>query len=223
MSAMTAAVTAAAVVCAALPVPVLPSVVGAFGPMDGVPPRRAVPNRLVLGAVTVAVLAAVAAAVYPHTGRLPAYLFLAVVGVVLAAVDLRVHRLPDRIVLPSYAVLAALLVVPTVGEGTPDRLLRALLAGFAAWLAYGVLYLLPGSGLGRGDVKTAGLLGLALGWLGWPAVALWLVAATMTAGITALTLLILRRVSRRDPIAYGPFLLIGALVAVLGTGWGPAG
>ncbi|OAA25904.1 leader peptidase (prepilin peptidase) / N-methyltransferase [Frankia sp. EI5c] len=223
MSTVTATVTAVAVVCAALPVPVLPRLVGAFPPVDGVAPRLAVPGRLALGSATLVSLVAVAAAMYPHTARLPAYLYLTVVGVTLATIDLRVHRLPDLIVLPSYGVLAVLLVLPTVGEGAAGRWPRALAAGFVVWLLYGALHLLPGAGLGRGDVKLAGLLGLALGWLGWSEVAVWLVAATVLAGFWVLVLLILRRVSRRDPIAYGPFLLTGALVAVLCAGHAPSG
>ncbi|MCK9903491.1 peptidase A24 [Parafrankia colletiae] len=218
MSLVTAAVTALAVGCAALPVAALPGVVGSFEPADDRPPRRAVPSGPALTAIALGLLVAVAAVIYPHTGRLPAYLYLTVVGVLLATVDLRVHRLPDRIVLPSYAVLAVLLALPTVGEEAPGRWSRAVVAGAVAWLLYGGLRLLPGAGLGRGDVKLAGLLGMAVGWLGWPAVAIWFVATTMLSGLVAMALLLLRRVSRRDPIAYGPFLLTGALIAVLCTG-----
>ncbi|WP_018503019.1 prepilin peptidase [Parafrankia discariae] len=223
MSTVVVAATVTAGVCAAVPIPLLPRLVGSFDPVDGRPPCRAAPAPAALSAVTAALIAAVAASTYPHPGRLPAYLYLTVVGVVLAAVDLRVHRLPDVIVLPSYPVLVGLLAVPALAEGAPDRWPRALLAGAVAWLLYAGLRLLPGAGLGRGDVKLAGLLGVATGWLGWSAVAVWLVATTMISGVVVLVLLALRRVSRRDPIAYGPFLLAGALIAVLGAGWEPAG
>nr|MDT0665625.1 IucA/IucC family C-terminal-domain containing protein [Micromonospora sp. DSM 115978] len=66
-----------------------------------------------------------------HLAWLPAYTYLALVGIVLAAVDARVHRLPDVVVLPSYPVLAALFGVaalvddhvprPGVPAGAPPR------------------------------------------------------------------------------------------------------
>ncbi|HMA46261.1 MAG TPA: prepilin peptidase, partial [Frankiaceae bacterium] len=70
-------------------------------------------------------------------------------------------------------------------------------------------------GMGYGDVKLAGLLGLTLGWLGWGAVLLGLVAGVGCGGLAALGVLALRRAQRRTRIPYGPFLLAGALAGAL--------
>ncbi|WP_235826299.1 prepilin peptidase, partial [Candidatus Frankia alpina] len=105
---------------------------------------------------------------YRHPGWLPAYLYLSVVGVWLAAIDVRVHRLPDHLVLPAYPALVALFGAAALVDDAPGRLLRAVLAGAACWLVFLTLHRLPGSGLGRGDLKLVGLLGGALGWLSWP-------------------------------------------------------
>jgi leader peptidase (prepilin peptidase)/N-methyltransferase len=78
-----------------------------------------------------------------------------------------------------------------------------------------VLHLVNPGGMGFGDVKLAPTLGLALGWYGWSAVvAGTLVGFGLGAGV-GLVLLAMRRVDRRTPIPFGPFMLLGALAGVL--------
>jgi leader peptidase (prepilin peptidase)/N-methyltransferase len=130
-------------------------------------------------------------------------------------IDIRVHRLPDRIVLPSYPVLAALFAVAAMVDGDGGRWLRGALAAAGVWLLFAAVALLPGSGLGRGDVKLSGLLAGALGWLGVGSVVVGFAAGMAIAGLWAGALLISGRAGPRDRIAYGPHLLLGTLLAVL--------
>jgi len=148
---------------------------------------------------------------------LPAYLYLGVVGAALAFIDLDVHRLPDLIVLPSYPIALVLLLVPTVVTGQWGALFRAVLAGVALFVVYLVLALVSpvGGGLGFGDVKLAGLLGLVLGWLGWGPVIVSVLAAFVIGGLIALTLLLTGRASRSSHIAFGPSMIVGAWVALM--------
>lgn len=147
---------------------------------------------------------------------LPAYLYLAAVAVPLGAIDVREHRLPDALTLPSYPIGLGLLAVaaPFVEAGGRQLLHAAFgLLGLAAF--YGLLFLLNPRGIGFGDVKLAGVLGAYLGWLGPDS---WVVGAflgVLFGGLFALALLVTRRAHRRSHIPYGPFLLAGALVAVL--------
>jgi len=154
-----------------------------------------------------------------HAGGslLPAYLYLGAIGAALAFIDLDVHRLPDLIVLPSYPVALVLLLVPTVVTGQWGWLLRALLAGLVLFVVYFVLALVSpgGGGLGFGDVKLAGLLGLLLGWLGWGAVIVSVLAAFVIGGLIAVFLLVVRRASRSSHIAFGPSMILGAWVALM--------
>ncbi|MCM3887485.1 prepilin peptidase [Frankia sp. R82] len=192
-----------------------PRVVAAFPAPAPEQPRRDAPGARPLAAATAVTVAAVVTALHRHPSWVPAYAWLAVLGVWLAVIDLRVHRLPDPLVLPSYPVVALLLGLAALVDDTPGRLLRAGVAGLVCWTVFLVLHRLPGDGFGRGDVKLAGLLGLALGWLGWPSVLLGMVAGVALGGVVVLGLLVTRRVHRRDRLAYGPFLLGGALLAVL--------
>jgi len=154
---------------------------------------------------------------YAQWSLLPAYLFFGVIGAALTFIDLDVHRLPDLIVLPSYPIAVLLLLVPTVVTGQWGWLLRAVLAGLALFAVYLVLALVSpgGAGLGFGDVKLAGLLGLLLGWVGWGPVLVSVLAAFLIGGLIALLLLVARRASRSSHIAFGPSMILGAWVALM--------
>src|SRR5664279_1836956 len=144
-----------------------------------------------------------------HWSLLPAYLYLGAVGAALTFIDLDVHRLPDLIVLPSYPIAFVLLLVPTVVSGQWGALLRAVLAGGVLFVVYLVLALVSpgGGGLGLGDVKLAGVLGLLLGWLGWGTVMFSVVAAFVIGGVVALVLLLSGRASRSSHFAFGPSMI----------------
>jgi len=148
---------------------------------------------------------------------LPAYLYLGAVGAALTLIDLDVQRLPDLIVLPSYPIVFVLLLVPSVVSGQWGALGRAVLAGLALFVVYLVLALVSpgGGGLGFGDVKLAGVLGLLLGWLGWGPVIVSVLAAFVIGGVIALILLLSGRASRSSHIAFGPSMILGAWLALM--------
>jgi leader peptidase (prepilin peptidase)/N-methyltransferase len=148
---------------------------------------------------------------------LPAFLVLAGHGILLGAVDLGCRRLPDLLVGSALAGCATPLAVAATVDGTADGLLRAVLGATVMGASYLVLALLPRSGLGFGDVKLGGVLGLALGWLGWPAVLLGLALPHLLAGPVALFLLLTSRAKRGTGLPFGPALLAGALLAIVIT------
>ena len=114
-----------------------------------------------------AALFAVMALRFGASPELPAYLYLAAVGVALALIDIDVKRLPNAIVLPSYLVAGVLLGVAALVEGDGQSLLRAAFGGAALYAVYFAICFAYPAGMGFGDVKLAGVLGLYLGWLGW--------------------------------------------------------
>ena len=162
--------------------------------------------------------AAVLALVLGRIGGQPdtlALVFISALGVALAAIDLAVQRLPDRLVLPAYPVLILLLAVPALLQHSTGALLRSLLGGVALAAAYLALALVRPGGMGGGDIKLAGLAGLAMGWLGWPTVLVGTLLAFALSAIVSLALLVTRRITLRSHIAFGPFLLGGALLAIV--------
>lgn len=162
--------------------------------------------------------AAVLALVLGRIGGQPDALalgFISALGVALAAIDIAVQRLPDRLVLPAYPVLILLLAVPALMQHSPGALVRSLLGGVTLTAAYLALALLRPGGMGGGDVKLAGLAGLAMGWLGWHTVLVGTLLAFALSAIASLALLATRQITLRSHIAFGPFLLGGALLAIV--------
>lgn len=143
------------------------------------------------------------------------FLGVAAAGVLLGFVDLACLRLPNPVVGAALLLGAVPLAVLAVLEGDPGRLGRAALAGLGCFAGYLVLALLPGANLGFGDVKLAGVLGLLLGWVGWPAVVLGVLLPHLINGPVALALLVTRRAGRNTHLPLGPALLAGALVATV--------
>jgi leader peptidase (prepilin peptidase)/N-methyltransferase len=135
------------------------------------------------------------------------WLVVLAVGVPLAAIDLGAHRLPDPLVLPALALVAAL----ALAIGLP----RALLGGAILATVYAALALLPRSGLGFGDVKLAALLGAALAALGWPPLIWGTAIAFALGGGLALVLLTTGRARRDSHLPFGPAMLAGAWLAAL--------
>jgi leader peptidase (prepilin peptidase)/N-methyltransferase len=172
------------------------------------------PRRWLTGLVGAVCFAALGWALGPDP-MLPAALLVAGIGGLLAAIDLACHRLPDPLVAAALVTIAASGAAVSLVDGSGHRLVRSGLAGLLLAGGYLVLALLPGAPLGFGDVKLAGVLGLLLGWLGWPAVLLGAVLPILLNGPVAIVLLLRGRAHRDTELPLGPALLAGALLATL--------
>jgi leader peptidase (prepilin peptidase)/N-methyltransferase len=161
-----------------------------------------------------AVLFVAVAARLGLTAELPAYLYLAAIGVALAVIDVDVRRLPNAIVLPSYVVAALLLLSAAAASGDWWAAVRGLTAMAVLWTFYFVLAFAYPKGMGFGDVKLAGLLGLYLGWLGWGEVWIGTFAGFLLGAVVGVTLMSVGRASRKTAMPFGPYMLAGALVAL---------
>ncbi len=147
-----------------------------------------------------------------------AFGLLGVLGVALATIDIAVHRLPDRLTLPAFPVLITLLAVAAAIGHETGALVRAVLGGMILAAAYLVLALLRPGQLGGGDIKVAGLAGIALAWLGWHPLVIGGSLGFVLFAVACLALLATRRVTLRSKICFGPFLLGGALLAIISSG-----
>lgn len=149
---------------------------------------------------------------------LPALLAFAASATVLTLVDLAEKRLPNAVVFPTLGVVGVLLLPATWAGGTWWPLLWAVAGAAGMFLLYFLLALIAPSGMGMGDVKLALVIGLVLGWLGLSAWLVGLLAAFVVGGLLAIIALVLRRVTLRGSIPFGPSMLMGALIAVLFVG-----
>lgn len=167
---------------------------------------------------------ALLAAIYFHGGFSAAFAVISLVTaglVAIALVDLEHQLVPNRIVAPlTLALLALAPFWPALGvdrgflglSGDSGSLVNSLAGGAGAFLFFLVINLVHGSGMGEGDVKLAAVIGLFLG-LPMAFLAIWLASAA--AGFTALVALGFRKMGRHDKMPFGPFLVGGAMAAVL--------
>ena len=147
---------------------------------------------------------------------LMAFLYLAAVSVALTMIDLDTHTLPNRIVLPAYPVGAMLLACAALLAGESERLLPALIGATTLFGLYLLMALLYPGGMGLGDVKLAGVLGLYLGWLGWGPMVVGAFSAFLLGGLFSLVLILTRRANRKSGIPFGPWMLAGAWLGIFG-------
>lgn len=124
--------------------------------------------------------------------------------IALALIDAEIRRLPDRILLPLYPLMAAILIPVGIWTGNPDALVRAAVTAFLALVGYAVLCATTGA-IGFGDVKLAGLLGLITGWVGWSATLFATIAAMFLGAVAGIVSLVGDRTRRTIP--YGPALI----------------
>jgi leader peptidase (prepilin peptidase)/N-methyltransferase len=173
---------------------------------------QASPRRVAIVTVLAAVALGAVAGAVGAAPQLPAYLWLAAVGVTLAVIDIETLRLPDRLTLPSYPAGLVLLAIPADWPALGRAVLAAAITGGVALL---LALLAPRGGLGLGDVKLLGLLGLFLGWLGWGVLVVGVALGFALGAVAAVAMLASRRAGLRDHLAFGPWLIAGALVAVV--------
>jgi leader peptidase (prepilin peptidase)/N-methyltransferase len=136
--------------------------------------------------------------------------FFSVVLVALSTIDLDRQLLPNRILLPAIAILAAAELVHDPAEGI--RRLAWAAGAFAVMLGLALVY--P-AGLGMGDVKLAAFLGLGLGRSVVAGVLLGCLAAAIV-GIGVLARY--GRAGRKVAVPLGPFLALGSLAALFTIG-----
>ncbi|MEZ2389815.1 prepilin peptidase [bacterium RCC_150] len=169
---------------------------------------------------------------------LAACVYFAIMAARLTVIDVRHHLLPNKIVFPSYAIAGILLLgaaiavtvsggVTNPAHGAADQVpdggasflgvpaLGIVAGGAVLWVFYFVLRLAYPPGMGFGDVKLAGVLGLYLGYLGWGHVFAGTFAAFLFGGLWSLGVLALRKGTLKSSIPFGPFMLAGAAAAML--------
>lgn len=142
--------------------------------------------------------------------------YVAMVSVALSVIDARTRRLPRSLTYPSYPIIALGVIVHAMVEGDAWIVARACIGMAAVGGFYTIMWLLVPHGMGRGDAVTAGFLGLVLGAVGWPAVAVGAIAGPLVGGVAGIVAIIRQRRSRGIRIAYGPWLIGGAWIGILG-------
>lgn len=199
----------------------------ASGERPGLPPAppkelyadiAALPNLAAKTAAATALVGGVLGASVGWSWSLLFLLPLAPIGVALTVVDWRTTLLPTRVIAPTYAVTVLAVAVAAVAQGRTDLVVHALIGWAVMGGIFFVLWFIYPRGLGYGDVRLSGILGLALGGLGWAELATGIYGAFLLGGVGGALLSLLRIVNRKR-FPFGPFMLVAALAAVALGPW----
>ncbi|MCX4640206.1 A24 family peptidase [Streptomyces platensis] len=175
-------------------------------------------GRVVAPAVA-ALVCALLPAVVGMRPELLLWMLLTPIAVLLGLVDAAAHRLPDMLTLPAAGLTVALLGAAALLPGHQGSWIASVEASLVLGVIYFAMFLINPSGMGFGDVKLALTVGALLGWYGWPILFLGTLVTFACGALFAIGLLITRRATRRSAMAFGPFMLIGALAGVLFGAW----
>ena len=140
--------------------------------------------------------------------------FAAMLGV-MTVIDLRELRIPDKLTRPSLVLVVPLLAIGLLSAYPELSLVRAVLGGAAMFAFYFILLLIYPMGMGWGDVKLAPIIGAVLGFFSWAALVRGLILAYLVVGPVAIVLLLARKANRKTGLPFGPFMGLGAVVALV--------
>ncbi|WP_370324258.1 A24 family peptidase [Euzebya sp.] len=171
--------------------------------------------ELVCGALFAGTAWWLASADPPDWWALPAMGLFVWMLLVVTVIDYETRRIPNALTYPLTPALAVLLVVAALANGEPGRIVDVLIGGAGAFAFLLVLALINPRGMGMGDVKYAAFLGLGLGYVGLGAVVIGIFGAFLIGSVISIGLIVTRLRGRKDMIPFGPFLSIGALLALL--------
>ncbi len=171
---------------------------------------------LLLGIVSAAVLGGFAWRLGADAVLAP-FALLGLGLVAMSAVDLERYIIPNRILYPTVALVAPLLVVASAVDSRWGSLGRAAIAAAVAFVAFLAVHLAVPHGMGFGDVRLAGLVGGATGWLGLGHAFVGFFAAFVMGAVVGIGVMAAGRGGRKTRVPFGPFMAAGAVVAVV---WG---
>lgn len=143
-----------------------------------------------------------------------AHLVLAVALIALSDIDVRTRRLPREVSYPAAVIGSTLLVTNSVARGHGDRAIDTLIGVAVFTLAMVVLHVIGRGALGDGDVRMAPLLGAFLGFWSPRLVLVALLLGSLSAAVTGLVVIAVRRSGRSTTLPFGPFLALGTVVAI---------
>ena len=175
----------------------------------------AISARYPIVELTTGVVFALLGARFGADWALPAFLVLAAGLIAQSGIDLDTNLLPNRVVYPTLFATAALLLVAGLVDGGTRGLAEAAAGGLIAFAVLYLIHFVSPKGMGFGDVRLAGLVGMAMGWVELPLVGVGLFFAFLLASVVGVTLMALKRKGRKDRVPFGPFLAAGAVLAVL--------
>jgi leader peptidase (prepilin peptidase)/N-methyltransferase len=180
--------------------------------------QASISARYPLVELTCALLFAATAVHFGLSYALPAYLVLAAGLVALSVIDFEHKLLPNRIVYPTGITVGILLSLAALAEDEPRRIAWALAGALGSFAMFFLLHFAYPQGMAFGDVRLSFVLGMAVGWIDLWQVPLFLFVSFLVSAAFGLVYAAVSRKGLKAAIPFGPFLALGAEVAVFAGG-----
>jgi leader peptidase (prepilin peptidase)/N-methyltransferase len=150
---------------------------------------------------------------------LAAYCVLFAGLVAVSVADIRVGLVPRKLLYPTLGLMAVALVAATAEAGAYHLLAQAAIGGAAAFALFFAIWFVSPRSMGFGDVRLAGVIGAALGWLGYRQLYLGFLAAFVVGSVVGVAKMAVQGTGRKTALPFGPALAVGAVVGVLWGGY----
>ena len=177
--------------------------------------RRGVVLRVGVAEIATAVVTGVGAAAGWGRPTVGLILLAGLLLVMLGAVDIVHHRLPDAITLLALPVTALTVILTHLLAPDSGSLAVALVSAFILWALFATMARISSAWMGQGDVKLIPTLGLMMGYLSVGSVVVGLAIAFGLGSVVALAGMATRRLELRSAIPLGPYLLFGCWSVLL--------
>jgi len=178
--------------------------------------QASVPWRLLWVEIATGVVFALLAWNYGLNPALGIMIFYACLFTVIFVIDLEHGLILNKVVYPSLVVALLLALLPRLWltQWIVTGIANAAIGGAIGFALFLLIAVISRGGMGWGDVKLAGLIGLATGF---PLVFLSIIMGAILGGIVAVAMVIAKKKQRRQTIPFGPFLAVAAMITLL---WG---
>ncbi|HEX2698981.1 MAG TPA: prepilin peptidase [Acidimicrobiales bacterium] len=176
--------------------------------------REPISARYPLVEVITGVLFGATAARLGADWALPAFLVVVAGLIAISAVDLARFIVPNRILYPTLFLAAPLLLAAAAADGDWSGARTAAIGGVLGFGLLLIIHLVSPAGMGFGDVRLAGLIGMTVGWLSVGEVLVALFLAFLLAAVLGVGLILVGVKGRKDKVPFGPFLAGGAMLAI---------
>ena len=163
---------------------------------------------------TAALFAAVAVR-FGESWVVPGYCLFFGALLAISVIDLDHFIVPNRIIYPTLFASVPLLVGAAALDHNWTALEHAIIGGLAGFGAFIVIHFISPNGMGFGDVRLAGVIGVYLGWLGYRQVFLGLFLSMVLGSVIGIGLIVFGGRGRKDAVPFAPFMAAGAVLAVL--------
>lgn len=179
--------------------------------------RASIPGKLFYVELVSGVIYAFLYWKYGLTPELGAMMFYAALFTIIFMVDLEKNVILNKVVYPAMAIaviLAVLGIQPELPQWPVEGIANIAMGGGVGFLFFFVVAMASRGGMGWGDVKLAGLIGLATGF---PMVLVTIVLGAVLGGIAGVVLMAVKKKGMKSLIPFGPFLSVATMVTLI---WG---